>query len=182
MARHAGIRRSAGQRRPKRGTKRAQKGEKPRRRTVYLSYSWDSAAHKEWVSRFAFRLEANGLKVVVDQWHLKLGDSLPRFMETAIGTSDFVLLICTPAYKKRADERVGGVGYEQDLMTAERLVARHYNKFVPVLREATGTRPCRSGSPAIWVWTSGAPNMRRTPSRTWSSICCAHRNWPDEAG
>ncbi len=56
-------------------------------------------------------------------------------MEAAIGASDFVLLICTRAYKKRADERVGGVGYEQDLMTAERLVARHYNKFVPVLRE-----------------------------------------------
>jgi hypothetical protein len=56
-------------------------------------------------------------------------------METEIGGCDFVLLICTPAYKKRADERVGGVGYEQDLMTAERLVARHYNKFVPVLRE-----------------------------------------------
>jgi hypothetical protein len=102
---------------------------------VYLSYSWDSAAHKEWVSRFAFRLGANGLKVVIDQWHLKLGDSFPRFMEREIATSDFVLLICTPAYKKRADERVGGVGYEQDLMTAERLVARHYNKFLPVLRK-----------------------------------------------
>ncbi|HXM88213.1 MAG TPA: hypothetical protein VN916_02105, partial [Candidatus Acidoferrum sp.] len=60
---------------------------------------------------------------------------LPHFMEMAVGTSDFVLLICTPAYKKRADERVGGVGYEQDLMTAERFVSRHYNKFVPVLRE-----------------------------------------------
>lgn len=135
MARHSEPRRSAAQRRPKRGAKRPRKSKESRRRAVYLSYSWDSAVHKEWVSRFAFRLEANGLKVVVDQWHLKLGDSLPRFMETAIGTSDFVLLICTPAYKKRADERVGGVGYEQDLMTAERLVARHYNKFVPVLRE-----------------------------------------------
>jgi len=56
-------------------------------------------------------------------------------MEKAISTSDFVLLICTREYKKRADEREGGVGYEQDLMTAERLVDRHYSKFVPVLRE-----------------------------------------------
>jgi TIR domain-containing protein len=89
----------------------------------------------EWVSKFAFRLQANGLEVVVDQWHLKLGDSLPRFMENAVATSDFVLLICTPSYKGRADDRVRGVGYEQDLMTAERLIARHYSKFVPVLRE-----------------------------------------------
>jgi hypothetical protein len=134
VARETGTKRSADAKSSARKKTLARKSGKPRRRTVYLSYSWDSAAHKEWVSRFAFRLEANGLKVVVDQWHLRLGESLPHFMETAIGTSDFVLLICTPAYKKRADERVGGVGYEQDLMTAERLVARHYNKFVPVLR------------------------------------------------
>ena len=69
-----------------------------------------------------------GLTVVVDQWHLKLGDSLARLMEAAVASSDFVLLICTPQYKKRADERVGGVGYEQDLMVAERLVARNYSK------------------------------------------------------
>ena len=56
-------------------------------------------------------------------------------MEREIGASDFVLLICTPAYKKRADERIKGVGYEQELMTAERLVLGHYNKFIPVLRE-----------------------------------------------
>ncbi len=55
-------------------------------------------------------------------------------MEKAIGLSDFVLLICTTNYKKRADERTGGVGYEQDLMTAERLMARHDTKFIPVLR------------------------------------------------
>jgi len=56
-------------------------------------------------------------------------------MEKAIETSDFVLLICTPKYKRRADRREGGVGYEQDLMIAERLVARSYDKFIPVLRE-----------------------------------------------
>lgn len=135
MAQRGGPKRSAAQKQPRRESRRPQNAEKPRRRTVYLSYSWDSAGHKDWISKFAIRLEANGLEVIVDQWHLKLGDSLPHFMETAVDTSDFVLLICTPTYKKRADERVGGVGYEQDLMTAERLVVRHYSKFVPVLRE-----------------------------------------------
>lgn len=55
-------------------------------------------------------------------------------MEEAIGLSDFVLVICTTNYKKRADERLGGVGYEQDLMTAERLLAGRDSKFIPVLR------------------------------------------------
>lgn len=89
----------------------------------------------DWVSRLAFRLEANGLRVVVDQWNTKLGNRLTHFMETAVSSSDFVLLICTPKCKKRADARQGGVGYEQDLMTAERLVEGNQNKFIPVLRE-----------------------------------------------
>ena len=92
-------------------------------------------AHKRWVSRFAFRLQSNGLNVIIDQEILKFGDSLSYFMEKAIGLSDFVLLICTTNYKKRADERTGGVGYEQDLMTAEKLMARHDSKFIPVLRK-----------------------------------------------
>jgi hypothetical protein len=104
-------------------------------RTVYLSYSWDSAAHKDWVSKFAFRLKANGVKVVIDQWSLSLGENIARFMDRAVERSDFVLLVCTPKYKKRADRGEGGVGYEQDLMIAERLVARSYDKFIPVLRE-----------------------------------------------
>jgi hypothetical protein len=133
VARRGGPKRSVARKQTKREPKHDPKAEK--KRTVYISYSWDSPAHKEWVSRFGFKLEANGLKVVVDQWNLKLGESIPHFMETAISSCDFVLLICTPAYKKRADERIRGVGYEQDLMTAERLIAGHYNKFVPVLRD-----------------------------------------------
>lgn len=66
MARKTETGRSAAQRRPKREAKHPREGKKSRRRTVYLSYSWDSAAHNEWVSRFAFRLQANGLKIVVD--------------------------------------------------------------------------------------------------------------------
>lgn len=135
MARRKGAKRSAGRSRPTRNPRFAQKGKKHRRRIVYLSYSWDNAVHMDWVSRLAFRLEANGLKVVVDQWNTKLGNSLTHFMETAVSSSDFVLLICTPNYKKRADARKGGVGYEQDLMTAERLVEGNHNKFIPVLRE-----------------------------------------------
>ena len=79
-------------------------------------------------------------------------------METAISTCDFVLLICTREYKKRADQRVGGVGYEQDLMTGERLVAREYNKFVPVLREGDW-----SNSLPKWIAGHLGVDMRSDP-------------------
>jgi TIR domain len=106
-------------------------------RSVFISYSWDNPAHQEWVEEFAFRLEASGIEVRIDQWHLKLGDSIARFMEAAIESSDFVLLICTPRYRLRADKREGGVGYEHDLMTAHRLASGEYAKFIPVLRAGT---------------------------------------------
>ena len=91
----------------------------------------------EWVEKFAFRLKGNGLEVVVDRWNLKLGDSITRFMETAVESCDFVLLICTPQYKLRAEKRTGGVGYEHDLMTARKLASGEHAKFIPILRAGT---------------------------------------------
>jgi hypothetical protein len=91
----------------------------------------------EWIEKFAFRLKGNGLEVLVDRWNLKLGDSITRFMETAVESCDFVLLICTPQYKLRAENRTGGVGYEHDLMTARKLAVGEYAKFIPILRAGT---------------------------------------------
>jgi hypothetical protein len=55
-------------------------------------------------------------------------------METAIRENDFVIVICTPRYKQKADKRDGGVGYEGDIMTGEAFVVRNRRKFIPVLR------------------------------------------------
>ena len=106
-------------------------------RSIFLSYSWDNPSHTDWVEKFAFRLKANGLDVIVDRWHLKLGDSIARFMEAAIESSDFVLLICTPRYRLRADQRSGGVGYEHDLMTARKIASGDNARFIPILRAGT---------------------------------------------
>jgi hypothetical protein len=88
---------------------------------VFISYSWepDNPPHREWVKEFAARLMSDGVKVTLDQWHAVPGDQLPEFMERAIRRNKYVLIICTPRYKKRADKRVGGVGYEGDIMTAQ---------------------------------------------------------------
>jgi HEAT repeat protein len=107
---------------------------------VFISYSWDDAAHKDWVREFAARLTRDGVKVTLDQWHAVPGDQLPKFMEGVIRRSKFVLIICTPRYKKRADKRVGGVGYEGDIMTAEvfsKKSFRRQRKFIPILRAGT---------------------------------------------
>jgi hypothetical protein len=70
-------------------------------------------------------------------------------METAVRENEFVLIVCTPRYKEKSDKRLGGVGYEGDIMTGEVFTTRNRRKFLPILR---------TGKPedAIPSWLSGA--------------------------
>ena len=55
-------------------------------------------------------------------------------MENNITNSDFVLIICTEDYKKKADSRKSGVGYEGHIISGELLSSANENKFIPILR------------------------------------------------
>jgi len=101
---------------------------------AFISYSHDSPTHKEWVLDLASRLREDGVETILDRWELEPGDQLPAFMERAVRENDFVLIICTPRYKERSDNRRGGVGFEEDVMTAEVLNAGNQKQFKPVLR------------------------------------------------
>jgi hypothetical protein len=101
---------------------------------AFLSYSFDGPEHREWVLGLATRLREDGVETILDKWELEPGDSIPEFAEKAVRDNDFVLIICTPRYKERSDGRVGGVGYEGDIITAEVFIRRNQRKFKPVLR------------------------------------------------
>lgn len=103
-----------------------------------LSYSWDGPEHQQWVAEFAERLQGeSGVEIIFDRWHLNPGDDKLHFMEQAVADSNFVILVCAPAYAERANKRQGGVGYESMVITAE--LAEHIltTKFIPVLRKGT---------------------------------------------
>ena len=102
--------------------------------SVFVSYSWDGEAHRAWVRSLAERLRRDGTDAKLDQWEMAPGDQIPEFMEGSIRDNDFVVVICTPRYKARADGREGGVGYEGDIMTAEVMTRRNRRKFIPVWR------------------------------------------------
>lgn len=102
---------------------------------AFLSYSWEDDDHRVWVRDLATRLRADGVETTIDQWDAVPGDQLPAFMERAIRSNDYVLIVCTPRYKQRSDLRQGGVGYEGDIMTAEVLANSNQRKFVPILRK-----------------------------------------------
>ena len=105
--------------------------------TAFISYSWDDDDHKAWVKGLAARLIEDGINVVLDIWANSPGNQLTAFMERAISDNDFVLVICTPGYKQRSDERRGGVGYEGDIITSEIFYRGNHEKFIPILRSGT---------------------------------------------
>jgi len=104
---------------------------------VFLSYSWEGEDHKAWVKALAERLQTDGIQVIFDRWHLKLGQDKLHFMEKAVADSDHVAIICTEEYANRANQREGGVGWESMIITSE--VAEHMltDKFIPILRKGT---------------------------------------------
>jgi hypothetical protein len=103
--------------------------------SAFLSYSWDPEPHPTWVRGLSERLRQDGIETVLDQWQAIPGDTLPDFMERAIRENDHVIVVCTPTYKRKADNRQGGVGYEGDIMTGEAFVLKNRRKFVPILRD-----------------------------------------------
>ena len=130
----------------------------PRAPKAFMSYSWDGKDHEDWVRGLAAKLRGHGVEVTLDQWSLAPGDQLPQFMETAVRANDFILIVCTPRYKQKSDDRQGGVGCEGDIMTAEVLNGQNRRKFIPILREGEW----KDAAPS---WLAGAfyVNLRGNP-------------------
>jgi hypothetical protein len=102
----------------------------------FISYSWDSEAHREWVRKLATRLRECGIDAILDQFHCAPGMDLTQFMERSVRESSYVVLVCTPNFGQKADAGVGGVGYEKAIVTGEIFAGEAKDtKFVPVLRE-----------------------------------------------
>lgn len=74
---------------------------------VFISYSHDSKSHKDWVLNLSTRLRKNGVDVVLDQWDVKLGSDIAKFIEQGLSESDRIIMICMKImWKKRTLARV----------------------------------------------------------------------------
>jgi len=72
--------------------------------TVFVSYSHDNDAHKQWVRGRCEILRSRGIDVILDQFDLKYGDNMRQFIEDGVKKSDYILLVCTPSYKDKAEK------------------------------------------------------------------------------
>lgn len=109
--------------------------------TVFISYSWDSQEHEDWIVNLATKLCDNGVNAILDKWDLgSLGKQLPHFMENSIANSQRVICVMTPNYKTKTDNLGGGVGYEYSIISAEIFTdGVNTSKFIPLFRSGTDT-------------------------------------------
>jgi hypothetical protein len=107
------------------------------RPVVFVSYSWSSPAHEDFVQSLAAKLSANGVYVRLDKWDLKEGQDKFAFMESMVTdpTVSKVLVICDAQYKAKADGRKGGVGTETEIISSEIYGKVTQEKFIPIVVE-----------------------------------------------
>lgn len=102
------------------------------KKKVFISYVHDK--NKEKVHSFADKLKEDGIDVLIDK-NAPLGMDLFKFMNEGISEADRVLIILTPVYKQKVNDREGGGGYECLLINKEIYDKQDTTKFIPVLFE-----------------------------------------------
>ena len=104
---------------------------------LFVSYSWSSPEHEEWVIALATQLREGGIDVIVDKWDLKEGNDAYAFMEKMVTDPEIkkVVLICDRIYAEKADGRSGGVGTETQIISPEIYSKQDQSKFVAAIAE-----------------------------------------------
>lgn len=101
--------------------------------TVFISYSWDSTEHKNWVTALANELRRNGIDAKIDEFITQRGTvNLNRMMIENIRDRDYSLVVLTENYAEKANTFNGGVGYETSLLINE--VIENSNKIIPIMK------------------------------------------------
>lgn len=104
---------------------------------VFISYSWTTQEHQNWVVELAEHLMSNGVNTILDVWDLKEGQDKYQFMESMVQDPEVtkVLVICDKAYTEKANQRKGGVGTETQIISSELYEKTEQTKFIPVVVE-----------------------------------------------
>ena len=103
---------------------------------VFISYTHENDDHKRWVRDLCSDLIENGIDIILDQYLPKGGD-IAAFMEQGVRKSQRVLMVLTPEYKRKAEQREGGVGYESLVITAELIKDLSTTRFIGILKSGT---------------------------------------------
>ena len=84
---------------------------------------------------FADELVKNEINIVLNKRNLFLGEKITYFIERGIKTCDFIILICSEEYTRKANERIEGVGLEAVAGSSAYFYTKDKRKFIPVVRD-----------------------------------------------
>ncbi len=115
-----------------------------KRPTCFISYAWGERAHEQWVEkRLARDLQNADIEVILDRWdNAAIGSSVPRFIGLLENSKMLVVVVGTPLYRKKYENKVSTTGSvvaaEVDLINGRMLGNERQKKTVlPVLLDGT---------------------------------------------
>jgi len=101
--------------------------------TAFVSYSWDSNEHKEWVLHLIKQMLENGIDTTIDKFETQTETiNLYNMMLKNINKRDYIILVLTENYAHKADDMQGGVGFETNVITP--YIMKNLNKLIPIVR------------------------------------------------
>lgn len=88
--------------------------------TAFVSYSWDSKEHKNWVLSLVSKLFQNGVETSIDVFETQTKTvNLYNMMIKNIKEKDYTILVLTEEYAQKADTLQGGVGFETNMLVPQ---------------------------------------------------------------
>lgn len=106
------------------------------RPVVFISYSWDSDIHQDWVAKLAEDMTNAGIYVLFDQY-LEDGTTLPVFMDLGIERADKVIVVGTEMYKQKSYYSDTGAAFEGCIIRTQIFQNLGTKKFIACLRQGT---------------------------------------------
>lgn len=104
---------------------------------IFVSYSWTTPEHEDFVIKLAEDLVNSGVDVIIDKWCLRDGQDSYAFMESMVNDEAIskVMIISDKGYAEKANNRKGGVGTETQIISPEIYSSAEQTKFVVVVTE-----------------------------------------------
>ncbi|WP_286230292.1 toll/interleukin-1 receptor domain-containing protein [Neobacillus mesonae] len=105
-----------------------------KRPSAFFSYSWDGPEHEKWVVNITNRLRSDGgVDATLDKFELfEKTVNLNQMMIRAMRDYDYVIVVLTEGYAKKANDFQGGVGFESELLLPE--FRRNKDKIILIMR------------------------------------------------
>lgn len=98
--------------------------------SVFVTYRWESEEYSDKVISFTDYLRRNGFNAVMDELLSQEESAIdfPKMMHNAFTKYDKVIILISPGYKERADNFVGGVGFEYGILIKD--FEQNKNKYI----------------------------------------------------